>query len=151
MQRTNAGPCPALLLHPVAARLSGNLPASLPADLLTKVHAPLHTDTLLRVLTKVRLEEEKDKAKQLPTTPPQASWSNTHESANRHAAPLVAGLLFSKTLPGTPLSSFSWPLNTNGVEDEGAGYEIARQWLQENVCPPHVQAVLVDSDSWPQW
>ena len=106
----------------------------------------------MKALRLYELEVKGGRSKKLSFAPSQASWTNVMEAATRRRCPLVPGLLFKdlQTYP-TALQPHKWPLNSLHAEDEEQGYPSAMAWLQQNVCPPGVQAVLVDKQTWLEW
>jgi len=139
-----------LLLLPAQAAAAVQPPAAPPGQggpLLTGSKDQLK-GALVEALREIKLDEEKDQKKQLSIAPSKASWSNMTEAADRRASPLRGGLSFDPAPSSPGLLPFSWPVNAHGDEEEVPGYGDAKEWLQQNVCPPGVQAVVVDKEVW---
>jgi hypothetical protein len=92
---------------------------------------------------------------ELSITPSKASSKAMKEAARRMQLRVVQGrpfLLLPAPMPS--LEPFSWPLKPHTVrQDEvaGAGYDGAVVWLQKNVCPQGVIAVLKNKENWLEW
>lgn len=95
-----------------------------------------------------REEERADSEERISVSASSATFAVMQKAAARVQSPFVGGLPFDVLPNITLLPAFSWPLNHKNTQDGEMGYGTALPWVQEHMCPPGVQAVLVDRHKW---